>query len=57
MAGAGFLDAAALHEFLDPVAEIRGGDAGAVAAGHLRLQIASPQQQKIEPQMDVNGRR
>ena len=39
VAGAGFIDAAAFHEFLDPVAEIRGGDAGAVAAGHLRLEI------------------
>jgi hypothetical protein len=36
MAGAGFFDAAALQEFLDPVAEVIGGDAGAVAAEEYR---------------------
>ena len=32
VAGAGFYDAAALHEFLDPVAEVGRCEAGAVAA-------------------------
>ncbi len=31
MAGAGFVDAAAIQQFFDPVAQIRWGDAGAVA--------------------------
>lgn len=32
MAGAGLVDAAAFEEFFDPVAEVGGGEAGAVAA-------------------------
>jgi len=32
VAGAGLVDAAAIHEFPDPGAEVGGGDAGAVTA-------------------------
>ena len=32
MAGAGFVDAAALHESLDPVAKVSGAETAAVAA-------------------------
>lgn len=32
MARAGFVDAAAAQQFFDPVAEVGGGDAGAVTA-------------------------
>ena len=39
VAGAGFIDAAALEEFFEPVAQIRRGDAGAVAAEEERCLV------------------